>query len=589
MRRIRKQGNPGRDVARRSLAAAPLLALAALACGGDREPTGAAAEAAQAAFLESSAAAVRAAIESPPDPADDRAAAIWAEVTEIYTSRDHRPLWFDHRGPTPQGRELAIRLVDIARHGLDPADHGGERLALRLAELTDRDRRGDREGYARRVGRLDPSLTHGFLLLAEHLGRGQIRPSEAGIHWESEPRDIDLAKVAAAAHEEGATTTLAAVRPAHPQYEQLERALERYRSIVKRGGWPAVPPGDTLEPGNEDPRRVVPLRHRLALEGHATGEGDDDEASDRLSPRYDEALAEAVRAYQRRRGLTPDGLVGGKTLDELNVSAVDRVRQIEANLERWRWMPANLGDRYVLVNVPRFELHVVENGDEVMRMRVVVGEELNATPMFSDEMEYVVFNPYWNVPASIAGEEIVPAFQRDPGYLVRNEMEVVRGWEDAEVLGAHVPPSVAAQAADESSGLRIRQRPGAQNPLGRIKFMFPNEHAIYLHDTSAAHLFDETVRLFSHGCIRVEKPVELAAWALGQPRSAVRAEMASGAGDEWRSLPQHIPVHILYFTVAVDDDGSVLFFDDHYGLDERVLAALDDRPAAALPLLDDAG
>jgi murein L,D-transpeptidase YcbB/YkuD len=196
-------------------------------------------------------------------------------------------------------------------------------------------------------------------------------------------------------------------------------------------------------------------------------------------------------------------------------------------------------------------------------------------------MQYVVFNPYWNIPASIAGEEVIPALARDRSYLAANDMEVVRGWEDGQVLGSWVSPSVAAQAAEEASGIRIRQRPGPQNPLGQIKFLFPNEHAIYLHDTSAGHLFDQTVRLFSHGCIRVEKPVELASWALGQPEAEIRAMMASGSQDEWTSLPQEIPVHILYYTVAVDEDGKVLFFDDFYGIDEQVLSALDVPAPAA--------
>jgi murein L,D-transpeptidase YcbB/YkuD len=246
-------------------------------------------------------------------------------------------------------------------------------------------------------------------------------------------------------------------------------------------------------------------------------------------------------------------------------------------------MPADLGDRYVLVNVPRFELHVVDGGREVMSMRVVVGEELNATPMFSDRMEYVVFNPYWNIPHTIAGEEVIPALYRDRSYLARNDMEVVRGWEDGQVLGSYVSPAVAAQAGEESSGIRIRQRPGPENPLGQIKFLFPNEHAIYLHDTSAEHLFDEPVRLFSHGCIRVEKPVELASWALGEPPERIRAKMRSSASDEWQSLPREIPVHILYYTVAVDDDGKVLFFDDFYGIDEQVHGALDAEGPAVVP------
>jgi murein L,D-transpeptidase YcbB/YkuD len=227
----------------------------------------------------------------------------------------------------------------------------------------------------------------------------------------------------------------------------------------------------------------------------------------------------------------------------------------------------------VLVNVPRFELEVHEGGREVMRMRVVVGEELNATPMFSDQMQYLVFNPYWNVPASIVGEEILPALERDSEYLARQQMEVVQGWErDAAVLGPYAFDA-ARQAADDGSGYRIRQRPGTENPLGQIKFMFPNEHAIYLHDTSAVHLFDETVRTFSHGCIRIEQPVELASWVLGEPTEAIRERVAGGE-DQWVEVPRPIPVHILYFTVGVDEEGKVLFFDDFYGIDERVLTAV---------------
>jgi len=581
-------GMTTRDRLGRSLAGVLTMLMVTLAgCGGEREEAsgGEAAGAADTAFTRQVAPAIEAALAAADAPEGERASAVWERVAAIYAERQHRPVWLDAGGPTQRGRELAVELLRAGEHGLDPAAYAGERLAMELTALTRRQARRDEAAYGERAARLDPALTHSFLMLAEHLGRGRIDPAEAGIHWESEPRRIDLAEVFRVAAEEGPAAALAAARARHEQYARLEQALGHYRRAVAAGGWPRVPAGETLEPGAEDPQRVAALRRRLAVEGYATG----GPAADALSPTYDEALADAVREYQRRRGLEPDGVVGGKTLDELNVSAAERVRQIEANLERWRWMPADLGSRHVLVNVPRFELHVVEGGEEVMRMRVVVGEELNATPMFSDRMQYVVFNPYWNIPASIAGEEVVPALQRNRSYLAANDMEVVRGWEGGQVLGSWVAPSVAAQAADESSGIRIRQRPGPANPLGQIKFLFPNEHAIYLHDTSAGHLFDETVRLFSHGCIRIEKPVELAAWALGKPQSEVRAMMASGSTDEWTSLPQEIPVHILYYTVAVDDDGKVLFFDDFYGIDGQVLEALDGQPAAAVGLGGAAG
>jgi L,D-transpeptidase YcbB len=572
----------------RVLAAAAVLLAALLggACVGDGKEPAAREESgvAEAAFAEAVAPGIEAAV------GEAGEGAVAEAVAAAYAERGHRPLWLSPDGPTARGKELAVALLEARRHGLDPTDYEGERLALAVAGLTRREARADEAAYAARVAELEPELTTSLLTLARHLARGRLAPDEAGIHWESRPREIDLAKVLQVAVDEGPARALAAARPPHEQYAKLEEALGSYRRIVAGGGWPAVPGGDTLEPGDEDPQRVVALRRRLAAEGYATGgaaeaaaessEGDaEGQPADALSPVYDERLAEAVREYQRRRGLEPDGLVGGKTLDELNVPAAERVRQIEANLERWRWMPADLGDRYVLVNVPRFELHAVEGGEEVMRMRVVVGEELNATPMFSDRMQYVVFNPYWNIPHTIAGEEVIPALARDRSYLAANDMEVVRGWENGQVLGSWVSPSLAAQAAEESSGIRIRQRPGPDNPLGQIKFLFPNEHAIYLHDTSAGHLFDETVRLFSHGCIRIEKPVELAAWALGRPASEIRAKMQSGASDEWEALPREIPVHILYYTVAVDDDGRVLFFDDFYGIDEQVLAALDQDTA----------
>lgn len=581
-------GMTTRDRLGRSLAGVLTMLMVTVAgCGGEREEAsgGEATGAADTAFTRQVAPAIEAALAAADAPDGERAAAVWERVAAIYAERQHRPVWLDARGPTQRGRELAVELLGAGEHGLDPAAYAGERLAMELAALTRRQARRDEAAYGERAARLDPALTHSFLMLAEHLGRGRIDPAEAGIHWESEPREIDLTEVFRVAAEEGPAAALAVARARHEQYGRLEQALGHYRRAVAAGGWPRVPAGETLEPAAEDPQRVAALRRRLAVEGYATG----GPAADALSPTYDEALADAVREYQRRRGLEPDGVVGGKTLDELNVSAAERVRQIEANLERWRWMPKDLGSRHVLVNVPRFELHVVEGGEEVMRMRVVVGEELNATPMFSDRMQYVVFNPYWNIPASIAGEEVVPALQRNRSYLAANDMEVVRGWEGGQVLGSWVAPSVAAQAADESSGIRIRQRPGPANPLGQIKFLFPNEHAIYLHDTSAGHLFDETVRLFSHGCIRIEKPVELAAWALGKTQSEVRAMMASGSTDEWTSLPREIPVHILYYTVAVDDDGKVLFFDDFYGIDGQVLEALDGQPAAAVGLGGAAG
>jgi murein L,D-transpeptidase YcbB/YkuD len=488
-------------------------------------------------------------------------------VARLYAGRAHSPVWIGRSGPTPRGQTLAEVLRGASRGGLDPAAYGSRDLLPRMASSAP----VEGEGAEAAAARLDVALTRALARLARDLGSGRVAPEAAGLHWQTRRPEVDLdAVLATAAAGDGPAAALDAVRPPHDQVARLEEALSRYRQVAADGGWPRIAEGDPLQAGEEDPHRVVALRQRLAAEGYAA----DGEAGGAPSPVYDDGLAEAVREYQRRRGLADDGVVGGRTLEELNVPAAHRARQIEANLVRWRWVPADLGSRYVLVNVPRFELEVHDGDQEVRRMKVVVGEELNATPMFSDRMQYLVFNPYWNVPASIVAEEILPALEADPDHLADHQMEVIQGWEqDATVLGPHALAE-ARQAADEGSGFRIRQRPGAENPLGRVKFIFPNEHAIYLHDTPADHLFDKTVRTLSHGCIRVEEPVALASWVLGEPEAAIRQRIA-GDEDQWVDVPREIPVHILYFTVAVDDDGRVLFFDDFYGIDERVLQAVD--------------
>jgi murein L,D-transpeptidase YcbB/YkuD len=242
-----------------------------------------------------------------------------------------------------------------------------------------------------------------------------------------------------------------------------------------------------------------------------------------------------------------------------------RIRQIQLNLERWRWLPSSLGDRYVYVNVPEFRMELVEGGRKAIDMAVVVGKQQSQTPVFSDRMEYVELNPEWNVPPSIAREEILPKLASDPGYLARNDMEFV----------------------GSDGNTRIRQRPGPDNPLGQIKFMFPNEFDVYLHDTPADHLFSRAERGFSHGCIRLERPVQLAEYLFkDDPNwSGARIREAIVSGEQKSiKLPQKIPVHILYFTAWVEDDGTIHFRQDLYGHDTRLDAALAQEPVVPLDL-----
>jgi murein L,D-transpeptidase YcbB/YkuD len=313
-------------------------------------------------------------------------------------------------------------------------------------------------------------------------------------------------------------------------------------------------------------KAVVPLRQRLAVSGYLPAEAPRDSAQ------YDHDVEHAIRAFQQAHGLKVTGALDPATLNALNVPLATRINQVVMNLDRWRWMPDDLGDHHFIVNVPYYHLIARENGKPTLDIRVVVGKRGNETPIFSDVMEHVVFSPYWNVPPSIAAEETLPALARDPNYLQRMNMEVVG-------RNGRVVPAAAIPWGDPGAlrAYSIRQRPGSNNALGHVKFMFPNEHNVYLHDTPADSLFSRVGRAYSHGCVRVEEPEALAQYVLRNqdewtPANIKRA-MYSG-NERYVKLPTPIPVHIVYFTAWVDDNGGLHFQDDVYGYDTKQAAAM---------------
>lgn len=334
-------------------------------------------------------------------------------------------------------------------------------------------------------------------------------------------------------------------------YERLEEALERYRQIAVRDEPAPVPPGPALKPGAEG-ERVVALRERLAAVAEAEG------ASSPLKPEFSEvfdfSLEMAVRDFQERHGLAPDGVAGASTLAELNRTAEEQIRKIEVNLERWRRLPADFGERYILVNIAAFRLDAMEDGRSVLDMKVIVGRTDSRTPVVSSAIEDVVLNPSWYVPKSIASKEIWP---KGRSYLRRNGFEVL-------------PDG------------KLRQQPGPNNSLGRVKFRFPNRFGVYLHDTQARSLFDRAVRALSHGCVRVERPEDLAAWVLrdapGWSEEAIQDALDSGR-ERIVQLPEPIPVHIVYWTAWVDDAGTLRFGPDVYDQDRDVLVTPEVRSA----------
>lgn len=298
------------------------------------------------------------------------------------------------------------------------------------------------------------------------------------------------------------------------------------------------------------------------------------------SEHFDSALEDAVRMFQLRHGLEADGVVGAGTLAALNVPINERVRQMELNLERWRWLPRNLGERYILVNIPSFELEVTEGEKVVLEMRVVVGKTYRRTPVFSSSMTHLVFSPYWHVPPSLAVQDVLPAAQKDLEYLAKKRIKVFRGWGADTV---EMDPSAIdwSRLSRSDFPFRFRQEPGPQNALGGVKFMFPNTFNVYLHDTPSRELFLRADRSFSSGCIRIEKPLRLAEYVLGGASGwdAERILAASLKGVEQTvRLPESIPVHLLYWTCWVDARGTVHFRNDVYGRDRLLDDALQEKP-----------
>jgi murein L,D-transpeptidase YcbB/YkuD len=359
--------------------------------------------------------------------------------------------------------------------------------------------------------------------------------------------------------------------PQQPGYARLKRALQQYENFAGRGGWPMVPKGPKMQKGHRD-SRVIALRGRLRAEDFLQ------EGASEQADLFDEALDESVRRFQSRNGLLEDGVVGRATLEALNISADERVRQIRVNLERWRWLPSSLGKRYVIVNIAGFDLAVIENSQEVLAMRVVVGRDYRRTPVFSGQITYLVLNPYWEVPPKIAIEDKIPLLRTDPEYFAKEKIKVLRGWgskaEEADPLAVDW-----SQVTETNFSYRLRQEPGPWNALGRIKFMFPNKFHVYLHDTPTRDLFARSERTFSSGCIRVEKAIDLAAYLLREDPKWTRKNILAAideGNEQTVRLPEPMPIHLLYCTAWVDENDVVYFRKDIYGRDKMLSDALEE-------------
>jgi murein L,D-transpeptidase YcbB/YkuD len=478
----------------------------------------------------------------------------------FYSGRGYEPAWMTGYRPTPEAYALLDAVARAEAEGLRPWFYGGPWIEDEIARMKAMQSRGEHAPPAR-LADLDLRLSTLFFSFGHDIITGRVNPALLDGAWADETWEANLPAVLASALRTGMVReAMASFSPPYPAYYGLRTELARYRAVAASGGWPVIGEGTEAAPGGSDPR-IAPLRTRLAIEGYDTGGAPVD--ADLLDP----ALASALGLFQARHGLPISGALDAATRAALDVPATDRIRAIELNMERWRWLPRTLGETHVMVNIADFSLRAVERGAEVMRMRIVAGRPYWHTPSMSGPLSALVLNPSWHVPRSIAEDELLPAARRDPGTLARQGLTVRLAWNDDA-------PAVSPADIDWTSppeGLRFVQPPGPGNPLGNMKFLFPNGHNVYLHDTPRRSLFARTVRTFSHGCIRIERPLDLAAWLLrgaeGWDRAAVEAALAGG-GEMTLALPEpRVPIHILYFTAWVAEDGALQFRNDVYGRD----------------------
>ena len=491
-------------------------------------------------------------------------------VQALYYARAFRPLWVDRQGlPTAAAVKTIDELYSADRRGLDAHDYADRPWSQRLSALKAGAGRPERM-------RFDLALTVQAMRYATHLHRGRIDPRSVDFKLDVTPKRLDLptfTESLAAAQEPALVFT--SIEPNAAGYQRLKAALSLYQSLYRQAHDVELPPlpKKKLEPGD-----MYVGREQLHARLRQLGDLVDVERDDFVgppSPRYEGALVTAVQRFQGRHGLEVDGRIGEQTFIALNTPVSQRIAQIRMAMERWRWLPTTHAESAIVVNIADFNLRAFdESGQPALQMPVVVGRAARTqTPVLVEDMRTVVFRPTWSVPLSIIRNEMLPRAAREPGYFSANGFDVV-GAEDQSLT----PDTIARLRSGKAS---LRQRPGAGNALGRVKFLFPNEYSVYLHDTPSTSLFAKARRDLSHGCVRVGDPEALAKWVLRNrsdwPASRIHEAMTNGGGEIAVAVDPPIPVYVIYLTAMVGADGQVMFFDDLYGHDQTLMAAFAER------------
>ncbi|MBM4335216.1 MAG: hypothetical protein FJ108_04785 [Deltaproteobacteria bacterium] len=480
-------------------------------------------------------------------------------IADLYARRGFTRVW-----TAPSSSDALLRAIrDSAADGLDPEDYllGALVTAQRAAQAP--------AASAQVQIDCDLLLTEALIRLLYHVSFGKVDPKSLDPSWNFTRRiheSDSAARVQQLIDSGELYARIELAKPQHAMYRGLKAELARHRALAQAGAWPTVSAGPTLEPGASDPR-VRELRSRLAATGDLAAIPPIDELV------YDEVLVASVEAFQARHGLDVDGRVGRATLEALNAPVGERIEKILVNLERGRWLLHELDPTFVVVNVAGFQVYYLRDREVVWSARAVVGQQYRATPIFRSTMTYLVFNPTWTVPPGILEHDILPEQRRDRSTLARKQLEVI------DASGRTVPASAIdwSSATARSFPYLLRQRPGPENAMGRVKFMFPNAHSVYLRDTPSRDLFERSRRAASSGCIRIENPLELAALLLegqsGWDRAAIERAIESGA-TRTVTLARPVPVLLAYWTAWVDRNGVLQLRPDIYGSDAKVAKAL---------------
>jgi len=485
-------------------------------------------------------------------------------ICNAYHTLGVRPLWVDSNGPTEQAKHIASALTSGTADGFNPDDYGVPKIEALWESRTAAD-----------LARLDMAITIGLLEYIHDMQQGRFAPkfkdpklfAQAGGNSVFSP----VKALTEARSSTDITLFLENLAPRHRHYRELKSALKHYRSIAENGGWPVFPSGETLHPNDSDPR-VPALRDLLTKTGDLAKEIDSSQQV------YDTELVEAIKRFQGRHSLEIDGIIGKNTTNVLIVPVEKRIQQILINMERWRWTKHELGSRYVLVDIAGFNLQGVVNDIPQLEMRVIVGKLHHATPVFSDAIKYIEFNPFWNITSSIARNEMLPELRKNKNYLETKHIRLFSNWQSD---GKELAPETInwdEVSRRQISRYKLRQDPGPWNALGVVKFVFPNKYSVYLHDTPGQELFKEENRAFSHGCIRLNKPRKLAEFLLAFNNAGWTEEVINQVIEKKKRrvvrLVEPIPIHLVYQTAWVNKNGTLHFSRDIYGRDKKLIEAL---------------